>query len=83
MALEEGFYFGAKFVRGAYMEQERQRAKDMGYEDPINENFEATTKTYEKSFMHCFEKIKQNQKGKITLVAASHNEVTIRFVAEK
>ncbi len=79
----ENFYFGAKLVRGAYMEQERQRAKQMGYEDPINPDYDATTAMYEKSFLYCMDEIKKRPLGQIALMVASHNEQTVKFAVEK
>lgn len=83
LSIKEHFYFGAKLVRGAYMEQERERASQMKYEDPINENYDATTKMYEKSLMHCMNKIKEQPFGRISVMVASHNEETVKFAVEK
>lgn len=45
-ALEKGYYLGIKFVRGAYMEKERERALKYGYPSPIQPDKEATDKHY-------------------------------------
>ena len=83
LATKQNCYFGAKLVRGAYMEQERESAKQMGYEDPINVDYEATTKMYEKSLVYCLEEIKKNPLGQISVMVASHNESTVKFAVEK
>jgi proline dehydrogenase len=62
MARRENFFFGAKLVRGAYMDQERARAAKLGYEDPINESFEDTTKMYEKTLSYLMGEIERELK---------------------
>ena len=65
------------------MEQERERAKQMGYEDPINVDYDATTAMYEKSLLYCMDQVKRNAYGRISVMVASHNESTVKFAVEK
>jgi hypothetical protein len=67
VALEKGYLFGAKPVRGAYMEKERERAKELGYLDPIQPNKEATDRDYNAAIKYCIE-------NGVHLVCATHNE---------
>ncbi|GFO02458.1 proline dehydrogenase 1, mitochondrial [Plakobranchus ocellatus] len=46
-AKTSGFAMGVKLVRGAYMVQERQRAKQGGYPDPVNPDYETTSRSYD------------------------------------
>lgn len=59
----QNFYFGAKLVRGAYMEQERARAAALSYPDPINPTYEATTDMYHKTLVECLRRIKVGRMG--------------------
>ncbi len=67
-ARREGFLLGAKLVRGAYMEKERQRAAQMGYPDPINPNKEIVDDHYNTALRFCLDHIEH-----VALCNASHN----------
>ncbi|XP_045116029.1 LOW QUALITY PROTEIN: proline dehydrogenase 1, mitochondrial-like [Portunus trituberculatus] len=81
------FFFGAKLVRGAYMEQERARADELGYEDPVNPSYEATTQMYHDCLEECLRRIKFNKSfgdtQKIAIMIASHNEDTVGYTVNK
>ncbi len=47
-AAREGWRFGAKLVRGAYMVQERARAAERGYLSPIYDTKQATDANYDR-----------------------------------
>ena len=47
-AQREGWAFGAKTVRGAYMVVERARAQELGYESPILDSLAATHANYDR-----------------------------------
>uniref|UniRef100_A0A8C7CD01 Proline dehydrogenase n=1 Tax=Oncorhynchus kisutch TaxID=8019 RepID=A0A8C7CD01_ONCKI len=81
LSRREGWYFGAKLVRGAYMYQERSRAEEIGYEDPINPDYEATNRMYHKCLEFVLEEINHNRKANV--MVASHNEDTVKFTLEK
>lgn len=94
-ARRENFFFAAKLVRGAYMDQERARAAKLGYEDPINESFEATSRMYEKTLSYMMEEIQrelsldsfdpqvgQNNR-RISIMVATHNEDAVRYTLEQ
>lgn len=50
-ARREGFLYGAKLVRGAYLYLERGRAKEKGYPSPIHDSIEDTHANYDRSVL--------------------------------
>ncbi|XP_006029268.1 proline dehydrogenase 1, mitochondrial isoform X2 [Alligator sinensis] len=81
LSRREGWHFGAKLVRGAYMEQERNRAAQIGYEDPINATYEKTSEMYNRCLDYILEEIKHNRKANV--MVASHNEDTVKFTLRR
>ncbi|XP_034827536.1 proline dehydrogenase 1, mitochondrial [Maniola hyperantus] len=81
-AQRQNFYWGAKLVRGAYIEQERARAAAMGYEDPTCETVEATTTSFHKCLKEILSRVKNEQKDRLGIMVASHNEDTVRYAIQ-
>lgn len=69
MAQQGGYLLGAKLVRGAYMEIERERAQEKGYPSPINPTKEATDKDYNAAIEFCLQHYKE-----IAVFIGTHNE---------
>lgn len=67
-AVDGGYFFGAKLVRGAYMEKERERAEDNGYKSPIHKDKAAVDKDFNEGLIYCIENYTT-----IASCCASHN----------
>ncbi len=74
---EEGYLFGVKFVRGAYMEKERNRAAEMGYASPIQKDKASTDADYDAAIKFCIENYQT-----IGSCCATHNEKSSLYQAE-
>ncbi|XP_041455719.1 hydroxyproline dehydrogenase-like [Lytechinus variegatus] len=69
----EGFKFGVKVVRGAYMEYERTTARLEGKPDPVNATYEYTNNMYNDVVAHLLERIHERGSNSINLIIATHN----------
>ena len=69
IARKEVFHYGIKLVRGAYMEKERERAKQKGYPSPIQPDKNACDKDFDKALEIIVTNI-----DSLALCAGSHNE---------
>nr|XP_033475511.1 proline dehydrogenase 1, mitochondrial [Epinephelus lanceolatus] len=81
LSRREGWGFAAKLVRGAYMYQERERAKDIGYEDPINPDYESTNIMYHRCLDYVLDEIALNRNANV--MVASHNEDTVKHTLRR
>ena len=76
-AKSEGYLLGAKLVRGAYMEKERERAKKLGYPSPIQPDKQATDADFDAALDYCTEHVEE-----IAFCCASHNETSNLYLCE-
>lgn len=68
-AAQNNFIVGAKIVRGAYMEKERERAAEMGYQSPICINKKATDAMFNDVMQFILDRL-----DRIKLCIGTHNE---------
>jgi proline dehydrogenase len=62
-------FLGFKLVRGAYMEKERERAKQLGYTSPIQPDKQAADRDYDEALKQCVHHI-----DRVSICAGTHNE---------
>jgi proline dehydrogenase len=70
-AKASGYRLGAKLVRGAYMEKERERAEALGVASPIHPDKAATDRAYDEAVLYCLDHL-----DSISLFAGTHNEAS-------
>ncbi len=68
-ATMHNYFLGAKLVRGAYMEKERERAEQLQYPSPIFPDKEATDNAFNQALAFCID-----HKQRIAVMCGSHNE---------
>jgi len=76
-AKENNYHIGAKLVRGAYMEKERKRAKEMGYPSPIQPDKGSSDKDYNLALELCVKNLDH-----VSLCAGTHNEKSSMYLVE-
>lgn len=76
-AQKDGYKLGVKLVRGAYMEKERDRAKEQRYPSPIHATKADTDRDYDLALKFCIE-----NHPHIEVLAGTHNEKSSKYLAE-
>lgn len=73
-----GYFFGAKLVRGAYMEKERRRASERGYADPIQPSKSRSDEDYDAALLLCLEHL-----DRMSLCVGTHNEASCMLLVRE
>jgi proline dehydrogenase len=77
LAETDGFILGAKLVRGAYLEKERERAERLGYNSPVQDDKASSDRDFNEALGFCVEHIKN-----VAFVAGTHNEDSCLLLTE-
>ena len=77
-----GYHFGAKLVRGAYMESERALAETLKYPSPIHDTIEDTHESYDRAVKLLLteaarNKLDKDAKSVVELTLATHNQESV------
>jgi len=75
-AYQKGYHIGMKVVRGAYMEKERERAKELGYLSPICVDKKATDDNFNEAIRYMIEH------NNMAIFAGTHNEESSYLLLE-
>jgi proline dehydrogenase len=73
-----GYSFGVKLVRGAYMEQESERAADRGVASPIQPSKAATDAAFDAAVTLCLENLDVTR-----VCTATHNVASVRHLVSE
>ncbi len=76
-AESKNYILGAKLVRGAYMEKERNRAKENGYPSPIQPDKKSTDQDFDDAVIFCLEHL-----YKLDVFIGTHNEKSCLLAAK-
>ena len=76
-AKKEKFKLGLKLVRGAYMEKERNRAKEKKYKSPIHLNKNNCDSDFNSASKYCIENIHD-----MAICFGTHNEDSTKFIID-
>jgi proline dehydrogenase len=77
-ASKNGYWLGMKFVRGAYLETERERATEKGYPSPVHADKSATDEDYNAALEYGLKHL-----GEMAFVNATHNEESTQLLARR
>lgn len=77
LAETDEFKLGAKLVRGAYMEKERERAAKHGYPSPIHQDKAATDADFNEALRFCMDHLSH-----VSFVTGTHNEESCTLLSQ-